>query len=125
MSENVKFCAAATVFVVDDIGRASSYYRDVLGFKIAFTYGEPPGYCGVERDNVIIHLFSSAGAKGPAGSGRVYIFVDDVDAYHGEVKAKGALKVVEPKDYPYGMRDFDLVDPDGNRVAFGCESKTA
>ena len=123
MSENAKFDGAATVFVVDDIARASAYYRDVLGFKIAFTYGD--GYCGVEHDHVIIHLFSAAGAKEPAGKGRIYIFIEDVDAYYREVKLKGALKVDEPKDYPYGMRDFALFDPDGNRLAFGCESKKA
>lgn len=37
----------------------------------------------------------------------------------------GAATVfVEPKDdYPYGMRDFDINDPDGNHLCFGMESK--
>ena len=28
----------------------------------------------------------------------------------------------EPKDYPYGMRDFDVLDLDGNQLCFGMES---
>ena len=27
------------------------------------------------------------------------------------------------KDYPYGMRDFDVIDIDGNPLCFGMESK--
>jgi hypothetical protein len=29
----------------------------------------------------------------------------------------------DPKDYPYGMRDFMAVDPDRNHLAFGCKAK--
>ena len=28
----------------------------------------------------------------------------------------------EPKDWPYGTREFMVVDLDGNQLAFGCES---
>jgi hypothetical protein len=27
------------------------------------------------------------------------------------------------KDYPYGMRDFEVNDLDGNQLSFGMESK--
>jgi hypothetical protein len=27
-----------------------------------------------------------------------------------------------PENYAYGMRDFDVVDPDGNQLTFGMES---
>jgi len=30
---------------------------------------------------------------------------------------------VAPKDYPYGMRDFDAFDLDGNQLSFGSEIK--
>ena len=47
-----------------------------------------------------------------------YIRLSDVDAYHLELKGRN-LAVSEPQDRPYGMRDFEVVDPDGNRLAFG------
>jgi hypothetical protein len=47
---------AATLFVVRDVLRSVEHYRDVLGFRVEFTYGEPTFYSGVERDNVTIHL---------------------------------------------------------------------
>jgi hypothetical protein len=30
-----------------------------------------------------------------------------------------------PQDYAYGMRDFDVVDLDGNHLTFGMESHPA
>jgi hypothetical protein len=27
---------------------------------------------------------------------------------------------MEPADQPYGMRDFIVLDPDGNHLTFGC-----
>ena len=47
----------------------------------------------------------------------------DVDALYQELKSRGARILNEPKDYPYGMRDFDINDLDGNQLCFGMESK--
>ena len=44
-----------------------------------------------------------------------------VQAYR-ELKSRGARTLNEPKDYPYGMRDFDIHDLDGNQLCFGMES---
>jgi hypothetical protein len=55
-STAVTLCGAATVFVVQDVLRSVEHYRDVLGFRIEFTYGQPTFYAEVERDNVDIHL---------------------------------------------------------------------
>ena len=50
------FCAAATLFVVNDVMKSIAYYRDVLGFDVVFTYGEPVFYGGVQRGDVTIHF---------------------------------------------------------------------
>jgi uncharacterized glyoxalase superfamily protein PhnB len=47
----------------------------------------------------------------------------DVDFLFQELKSRGARILNEPKDYPYGMRDFDVNDLDGNQLCFGMESK--
>ena len=117
------FLEAATVFVVQDVLRSVEHYRDVLGFRTEFTYGEPTFYAGVERDGVTIHLQAASRTKRQPGHGAVNIFVTDVDALYRELNARGARTLGEPKDYPYGMRDFDLDDLDGNRLCFGMESK--
>jgi uncharacterized glyoxalase superfamily protein PhnB len=51
--------------------------------------------------------------------------VHDVDSLHAELTARGAKVVKPPQDYDYGMRDFDVLDPDGNQLTFGMESRPA
>jgi uncharacterized glyoxalase superfamily protein PhnB len=121
----VSLVGAATVFVVHDVLRSAEHYRDVLGFRLEFTYGDPAFYAGLERDNVVIHLQAAAETKRQPGHGAVYVFVTDVDALYRELSARGALTLGEPKDYPYGMRDFDVHDLDGNQLGFGMESPAA
>jgi uncharacterized glyoxalase superfamily protein PhnB len=48
-----------------------------------------------------------------------------VDSLHAELTARGAKVVKPPQDYDYGMRDFDVLDPDGNQLTFGMESRSA
>ena len=116
------FHGAATVFVVRDVSRSVAHYRDVLGFRVEFTYGEPAVYAGVERGGVLIHLQASSDTPRQPGQGALYAFVTGLDALYQDLKAKGARTRGEPQDYPYGMRDFDVEDLDGNRLSFG-ESK--
>jgi uncharacterized glyoxalase superfamily protein PhnB len=119
----VSLCGAATVFVVQDVLRSVEHYRDVLGFRTEFTYGQPTFYAGVERGAVVIHLQAANETKRQPGQGAVNIFVTDVDALYQELKSRGATTLNEPKDYAYGMRDFDINDLDGNHLCFGMESK--
>lgn len=119
----VSLCGAATVFVVQDVLRSVEHYRDVLGFHTEFTYGQPTFYAGVERGAVVIHLQAASETKRQPGQGAVNIFVTDVDALYQELKLRGAKTLNEPKDYAYGMRDFDINDLDGNHLCFGMESK--
>jgi uncharacterized glyoxalase superfamily protein PhnB len=51
--------------------------------------------------------------------------VKDVDSLHAELAARGAKVLKPPQDYDYGMRDFDVLDPDGNQLTFGMGSRAA
>jgi uncharacterized glyoxalase superfamily protein PhnB len=118
----VSLRGSAPVFVVQDVLRSVEHYRDVLGFRVEFTYGQPMFYAGVERDGVVIHLQAASETKRQPGHGAVNVFVTDVDALYQELKSRGARTRNEPKDYPYGMRDFDILDLDDNQLCFGMES---
>jgi uncharacterized glyoxalase superfamily protein PhnB len=110
---------AATLFVVQDVLRSVEHYRDVLGFRVEFTYGDPTFYAGVEGDNVTIHLQAASKTKRQPGHGTINVFVTGVDALYQELKSNGARTMEEPADRPYGMRDFDINDLDGNQLCFG------
>jgi predicted enzyme related to lactoylglutathione lyase len=118
------FVGSATIFTVRDIAASITHYRDVLGFDVTFRYGEPIFYACLCRDEVSLHLRAATrDPKWVPGNGAIAVFVDDVDALHAEIAARGAHVVKPPQDYPYGMRDFNIVDLDGNQLTFGMESK--
>lgn len=54
-----------------------------------------------------------------AGTSACYITVDDVDSLWAEVQ-KAGVRVTRPiENSGYRMRDFNIVDPDGNVLGFG------
>jgi uncharacterized glyoxalase superfamily protein PhnB len=38
---------------------------------------------------------------------------------YSELKENGVEHIPKPEDQDYGMRDFEVVDPWGNRLTFG------
>lgn len=114
---------STTVMRVTDVLQARDYYRDKLGFDVAFEYGSPVFYIGLCSGEVTLHLVAAGQTKHQAGHGAVSIFVDDVDALHADLVKRGAKVLKAPQDYDYGLRDFDVADLDGNMIFFGMESK--
>ncbi len=47
-----------------------------------------------------------------------YIKVDNVDEFYEAVVAKGLKPSSQPKDWPWGNREFVLRDPDGYKLIF-------
>lgn len=55
----------------------------------------------------------------PKGAGiYIYVSVDDVDACYKELIAKGYAPSSEPRDWPWGNREFLMRDPDGYKLVF-------
>jgi catechol 2,3-dioxygenase-like lactoylglutathione lyase family enzyme len=110
-----KFEGISPWFPVSDVGAALAFYRERLGFELGWTWGEPPTHANVCRGAIDISLMLEPATK---GGGEAYVYLRGIDAYHAELRARG-VDVGELGDRPYGMRDFALVDPDGNRLVFG------
>src|SRR5262249_18213167 len=110
---------AATVLTVRDIQKSIAYYRDALGLDVTFQYGEPTFYACLCRDDIALHLVSAKETKRLPGNSALCIFGQDVDALHAELVRRGAKVVKPPQDYDYGMREFNVVDLDGNELFVG------
>ena len=120
----------APYFLVADVVAAADYYRDKLGFTYERFFGEPPSFCMVKREGVIIML----NALGPPQPNRLhhaegdawdaYLWIDDADALHAEYTAAGVRIVRPPCDQPYGNRDFEIEDCNGYRLCFGHDIAT-
>jgi catechol 2,3-dioxygenase-like lactoylglutathione lyase family enzyme len=119
--EGAQPVGSAPVFVVRDLAASIDYYRDRLGFEVAFRFGEPVYYAGICRGAVTIHLLAAAGSSRPPGASSLYVFVASADAIHAELVERGARVLQQPETYPYGMRDFNVEDLDGNQLTFGNE----
>ena len=94
-----------------------------LGFRREFAHRADetkpdPCYMGLSRDGIWIHVSSFSG-DGVSG-GVVNFLVEDVDALHTELVAKGVKISVEPVDQTWGTREMYVRDPDNNSIRFIC-----
>jgi uncharacterized glyoxalase superfamily protein PhnB len=48
----------------------------------------------------------------------LYISVDNVDDYYNNLVSKGLKPKSEPRDWPWGNREFVIRDPDGYKLVF-------
>lgn len=113
--------SSTTIFSVEDPAASLAYYRDCVGFDVAFEYGSPAFYVGLCSGDVSLHLIAAAQAPRPPGHGAVSIHVDDVDALHADLVRRGAKIHNSPRDQEYGLRDFAIADADGNMIFFATE----
>ncbi len=93
-----------------DLEAARGFWRS-LGFTIT---DHDTGFAFATRDGVELHLFAS---ERGGGSG-VYLHVPDVDDEHRRWAAAGA-EPTPVADQPWGMREFSVTDPGGNRIRVG------
>ena len=93
---------------------ASVDWYQRLGFTVEWRHHVEPGlplYLGKRRgDTARLHLSEHTGDARPGTL--VYLYVPDVDA------VAGACGVTQIDQMPWG-RDFEVMDPDGNRIRVG------
>ncbi|MBY5160872.1 bleomycin resistance protein [Salsipaludibacter albus] len=106
---------------VADLERAMAFHR-LLGFDVEAHEGG--GYAFVtDRGREVWHLRQVADLADGGSRAGLYAHVKDPHALHDRFVALGASPtpvVVEP----WGMREFSVTDPDGNRLRFGTNAPT-
>ena len=115
------FKFAIPVLHVSSAAQAEEFYCNRLGFRQGFAYRfddaqADPCYMGLTRDGVRLHVSSFSDDAVPGGV--VFLVVEDVDALHEELKAKGVAIDLEPTDQSWGNREMYVHDPDGNSIRF-------
>ena len=121
---NHHFSHSGTVIPVADVPKSLAFYRDQLGFAVTFTWEEPASYAVLKAgEQVQIHLSQREGIKEASTTGigtLMYIFVHDVNGLY-EAYTQREIDIHTPiGDREYGMRDFDILDPDGHIISFGA-----
>lgn len=129
---------------VADLDRSVRFYRDVLGFEVAFAWNpqaeyirELVGYPGVDIHAAILRLPGSdvflelleyrnvertpvdTGTANP-GTAHIAFFVDDLDALFSDLTNRGVRSVSAPVTPTIGPneggRAVYMLDPDGIRI---------
>jgi len=121
MTEAVPFIECEQIhagLAVSDIPAAVDFYTNKLGFTLAFTWGNPPTFAGVNLDKV--QLFLQKGTPNPnPEAGAVYFLVGDADQMHEFHRSRG-VDIAQPiGDREYGIRDYIVRDLHGYYLIFG------
>lgn len=124
--------SAVPVLPVRDTRLASRFYAEKLGFEVDHV---DDGYAVVRRDAVAIHLWAATDASWKerdgtspvvtgaetfiAGTASCRVQVDGIEAYGEAFREAGVLHPDGPlADKPYGLREFAILDLDGNLITF-------
>lgn len=118
----------APQFFTTDLAATLTYYRDMLGFDCAGSWGDPPVYAIVARDEHRIH-FRLAPPPAPNPDKYAdelldaYLFIEDADALYAEYAARAVEFTRTLGDTPWHSREFVLKDCDGRLLAFGARQE--
>lgn len=119
-----------------DILRSLDFYTRILDFKVVQAPDKDPDsfmskYALLEREGDYVHL-SSHGGDGVFGN-IVYVRVNDIDPIYQQVVENGlntqqpdqmpALRI-PPVEQTWGMKEFSVSDPDGNKLTYGHTLKS-
>ena len=114
--------SAIPALPVLDIGNASTYYIDRLGFTLVHA---DDGFAVLVRDNVRIHLWAANDPNTPgaephlAGSASCRISVSGIEELYEQMRNAGVLHPNGSlREQPWGERDFTVFDLDRNCISF-------
>lgn len=104
------------------IERTVAFYRR-LGF-VGDAHPHDAGYAILTRGNVELHFFAHPDLDPAACYAGCYIRVGDVDAVYAAMRGAqlpvhGIPRLDPVSDKPWGMREFAIVDENGNLLRIG------
>jgi catechol 2,3-dioxygenase-like lactoylglutathione lyase family enzyme len=123
----VTIVAAEPQLLVSDIRTSCEFFVEKLGFSIVFSYGEPPYYAQVGRDEARLNLrFVEASLIGSTvreqqellSASLTVATQEEIKLLFLEFQAANVAFHQTLKRQPWGARNFVVKDPDGNLLLF-------
>lgn len=103
-----------------DLEETTKFF-DRLGFRLSRQY---ENYLVVARDGCELHFFAFRDLDPLANYAGCYIRVDVPDKLHAEYTQAGVQRLGRLVDQKWGMREFTVVDVNGNLLRFGARNRT-
>ena len=117
---------SAPYFPVADVAESAAFYERVLGFACEYVAGTPPQFAMCSRDGLAIMLRRVPTPElicpneRQGGTWDAFFWIDDAQALHAELAARGADVVYGPLfQQTYQMQEFAVRDRDGHVLGFG------
>ena len=106
-----------------DLDETRAFYQ-AIGFQPWFQGRGNPGYEILSRGHLVVHFFLERGLDPAANDAGCYLRVKDADRFHEHcsvlgLPGLGIPRMSPPRDEPWGMREFNIVDPSGNLLRIG------
>ena len=119
--DDSSFRPFAFVLAVRDFEATAKYFYDALGFAVQWSDASDWRLVSRGQVNVMLGRCPDVTPAGELGdhSYFAYLQVDDVDAMHAELSARGAIIRTPPADRPCGQREMVVATPDGHRLVIG------
>ena len=123
----MRMTRALPVVIVTDFERAIEFYRDTLGFDVSYTYGEPPFWGEVRRDDVAFNLRHNdespwlPGVRDDEQLLSIAITTTDAKALFLQYQDVGVDFQERLREKPWNAIEFVVRDPDGNLILFGSQ----
>lgn len=113
--EPVRFRRSVPVLPSLDIGRSLAFYEERLKAEVLFRTED---YAALRRGPVEFHLWLCHDPGIPRATG-FRIEVEGLEALHAACARAGVLHPNAPLgERPWGLREFAILDPDGNLLTF-------
>jgi hypothetical protein len=96
-----------------NVAETSSFFRNILGFS---PVRASEGYAIYQKNNLTLHILP---AGSDIGQMEFYLEIDDINRLWEAIREKvNGLKVREPFDREYGMREMHIGIPHTNTLLF-------
>jgi lactoylglutathione lyase len=129
-AQALKMSEVAPSLTVNNLEKSLAWYRDVVGFVVEERWEREGKLMGVElrAGSVTFMIGQDDWKKGrdrKKGQGlRLYCTTtQDVDALAKGIESRGGKLDQEPRDQPWGTREFALTDPDGFKISIAADTK--
>lgn len=119
MKEKSQLLKGIPVLASLDINATISFYKEKLGFdRIGYA---DDSYAIIARHNLILHFWKCNDKIHPENTS-CYVEVENIDHLYKEFLQQNVIHPNGKLEYkPHGMREFAILDSDGNMIKFGQE----
>jgi hypothetical protein len=130
MPEIKKHSFAIPLLPCTSINETESFYK-ALGAVVTYKQKAPNNYIGFNLNDIEIHFFALKQLKPAENYSTCYLVVTAIDplyetcrarlkTLYNKIPLKGIPRINPLKDMPaYGVRQFIIVDPNGNHIRIG------